>query len=171
MNKSWYAVYTKPQCEKKVAALLSKKKIENFCPFNRITSVQGNRRKMSYETLFPSFVFVYISSNEMEMVRQTSDVLNFVYWLGKPAEIKAPEIEYISHFASSYYDITLEKIAVSNGVIRVSNEPHIDMTNGSVSLKVNRIRVSLPSLGFALVAEAEKMTAEEYSLSGSNLLA
>ena len=30
MQKNWYVVYTRPQCEKKVAALLTKKKIENW---------------------------------------------------------------------------------------------------------------------------------------------
>ena len=35
MKKNWYAVYTKAQCEKKVAALLTKKKIENYCHCER----------------------------------------------------------------------------------------------------------------------------------------
>ncbi|MBL0358096.1 MAG: UpxY family transcription antiterminator [Chitinophagaceae bacterium] len=93
MNRNWYAVYTKPQSEKKVAALLTKKKIENLCPLNRITNGYGFRRKMASEPLFPTFVFVYITEAEMHEVRKTSDVINFVYWLGKPAIIKKPKLK------------------------------------------------------------------------------
>ena len=97
MNKNWYAVYTKAQCEKKVAALLTKKKIENYCPVNRrILNTQNNRKKIVHEPLFTFFVFVYITPAEMSFVRQTSDVINFVYWLGKPAIIKSAEIEKIN---------------------------------------------------------------------------
>ncbi|KAA9039498.1 hypothetical protein FW778_11815 [Ginsengibacter hankyongi] len=34
MQKNWYAVYTKPHCEKKVSLLLVKRGIENFYPVN-----------------------------------------------------------------------------------------------------------------------------------------
>ena len=42
MQKNWYIIYTKPKCEKKVASLLSKKKIENFLPvhWKEITSLE-----------------------------------------------------------------------------------------------------------------------------------
>ncbi|MCW3094268.1 MAG: NusG antitermination factor, partial [Ferruginibacter sp.] len=40
-SKNWYALYTRPGTEKKVANLLSRKNIENYCPLKR----QGNARK------------------------------------------------------------------------------------------------------------------------------
>ncbi len=86
------------KAERKVAALLSKKKIESFCPHNRVITGNGNKRKMVYEPLFPTFVFVYTSEFEMYEVRKTTDVINFVYWLGKPAVIKTAEIENIAQF-------------------------------------------------------------------------
>jgi transcription antitermination factor NusG len=173
MNKNWYAVYTKTQCEKKVAALLSKKKIENTCPLNCITSNQGNRRKMAYEPLFPSFVFVYISEAEMRIVRQTNDIINFVYWLGKPAVIKAAEIENVLHFANTYHNIKLEKTVVnSNGIVRITNEPQLDLNVDVISLKTTRIRLSLPSLGFAMTAESGKtgIDAAQYGHANSGML-
>ncbi len=173
MNKNWYAVYTKTQSEKKVAALLSKKKIDNFCPLNRITNQQGNRRKMCYEPLFPSFVFVYISDAEMGTVKQTSDVINFVYWLGKPAVIKSAEIENVSHFVNSHCNIKLEKTAVNAaGIVRISKEPRIDMNVDVISLKTTTIRLSLPSLGFAMTAETEKTGVEtgDFKLINSGML-
>lgn len=173
MNRNWYAVYTKPQCEKKVAALLTKKKIENLCPLNRITNGAGNRRKMLYEPLFPTFVFVYITEGEMLEVRKTGDVINFVYWLGKPAVIKKAEIENAAHFSSVYYNIKLEKSAVNAaGMVRITNEPTINLNAGIMSVKTTKIRLTLPSIGFAMIAETEKTAADSllYGKENSTIL-
>lgn len=51
MQKNWYAVYTKP-LEKKVAALLSKKKIENFCPLGCVETQNFRKLKLILETPF-----------------------------------------------------------------------------------------------------------------------
>ncbi len=170
MNKNWYAVYTKKQCEKKVASQLSKKKIEAFCPLNRITNNYGDRRKMAYEPLFPLFVFVYVTEAEMAVVRQTGDVINFVYWIGKPAIFKTPEIENVAHFVGTYYNIKVEKIAVnSSGMVRISNEPRIDLNIGSISLKTTSIKLSLPSLGYAMSAVTEKSSIDEFDYGFENL--
>ncbi len=153
MNRKWYAVYTKPHCEMKVASSLSKKKLESFCPHNRITYGQGNRRKIVYEPLFPTFVFVNITDAEMIEVRKTSDVINFVYWLGRPAEIKKGEIENIAQFNGLYYNIKVEKTPVNAaGIVHINTEP------SSLSTNTTKIKLTLPSLGFSLSAETE-MTA------------
>jgi len=173
MNRNWYAVYTKPQSEKKVAALLTRKKIENLCPLNRITIGSGNRRKMLYEPLFPTFVFVYISETEMQEVKKTGDVINFVYWLGKPAVIKPAEVENAAHFANLYYNIKLEKTAVNaGGMIRISNDPSLNINEGIMSVKTTRIKLTLPSIGFAMIAETEKAGADffQYGMESSKLL-
>lgn len=160
MNKNWYAVYTKPQCEKKVVAQLSKKRIESFAPVNVRYSGNGNRRKLVSEQLFPSFVFVYITDAELTSVRQTNDVINFVYWLGKPAVIKAAEIENIQYFTDKFNDIKLTRVPVNpGGIVRISNTPkHSD--SGEVSTAVNSIKITLPSLGYMLHVEAELESAE-----------
>ena len=174
MKKNWYAVHTKTQCEKKASLLLSKKGIQNFCPFNTVVLKNGSRKKIIQEPLFPSFVFVYISESEMSLVKQTNDVINFIYWLGKPALIKTAEIENINHFANSYYNIKVEKTVVNqSGMVHITNElernnPHLRIA----SPQVNNIRVSLPSLGFILKAEKEMFQSEplKYDLGNSNML-
>jgi len=172
MNKNWYAVYTKALCEKKVASLLTKKKIENFCPINRTISGTPNyRRRIMYEPLFPSFVFVYITPAEMNFVRQTNDVINFVYWIGKPAVIKAVEIENIHSIVNAYYNIRIEKTAVNpGGTLRISEENGINMDMGIVSSTITKI--TLPSLGYVLITETGKSTVEfiNSGLENSNAL-
>ena len=162
MNKNWYAVYTKAQCERKVASLLTKRKIENFCPLNRsIISTQNNRRKILHEPLFPSFVFVYITPWEMQVVRQVNDIINFVYWLGKPAVIKTAEIENIQSITNLYYNVSLEKTIVNpNGTVKILEEEELDLELGIVSSKVSKLKITLPSLGYTMITETGKSSEE-----------
>ena len=157
MNRNWYAVYTKPHSEKKVTALLSKKKIESFCPHNRVMTGYDRKRKMVYEPLFPSFVFVCITEAQMNEVRKTGDVVNFVYWLGNPVMIKTAEIENIAHFNGLYYNIKVEKSPVNSaGMIRITNEPALSTNGGIMSVRTAKIKLTLPSLGFTMYAESDK---------------
>jgi len=75
----WYAVYTRPRWEKKVAGSLTRKKIENYCPFNRVLHQWSDRKKIVLEPLFTSYLFVRISGEEQLAVRQTEGVINFVF--------------------------------------------------------------------------------------------
>ncbi len=165
MNKKWHVIYTKSHCEKKVATLLSRKKIENYCPLNRITTVKGNKKKILLEPLFPSFVFVCISDAEMATVRQTSSVINFIYWLGAPAVIQNAEIENVREFIEQYSNISLEKINVNNnGIVRFISEPYIGINTNSIMVSVtSNFKLLLPSLGYLMVAEIEKSASDIFN--------
>ena len=155
MNRNWYAVYTKPQSETKVVAQLSKKRIESFCPHKRMIVGTGNKRRMIYEPLFPSFVFVNITEIQLYEVRKTNDVINFVYWLGRPAIIKTEEIESIARFNGAYYNIHIEKSPVNAaGRVKFSSEPaRVQQDSHILSLNTTRVKLNLPSLGYTLYAE------------------
>ncbi len=167
MKKNWYAVYTKSRCEKKVSAALTKKKIENYCPLNRIVRQWSDRKKMTLEPLFTSYVFVNVTEFEMAAVKQTGDIVNFVYWLGRPAVIKDVEIESIQHFLNEHTDVQLEKTAVNvSDMVRIVSGPLMEFEGNVVSIKNNRVKVTLPSLGFMMSAEVQKSSVElvDYSL-------
>ena len=36
-NKKWFVVHTKPRFEKRVTEILTRKKIENYCPINKVS--------------------------------------------------------------------------------------------------------------------------------------
>ncbi len=156
MQKNWYVVYTKPQYEKKVAALLSKKKIENFCPLGCEETQNFRKLKMVFKPLFKSYVFVYANSEELEMLKQTDGVLNLLYWLGEPAIIKEDEIAAIKEFIADHRNIKLERTVVN------LDEPARNFSASSyaiegklVTIKNKLLKVSLPSLGYTMVAKVE----------------
>jgi transcription antitermination factor NusG len=101
-TKKWYAVYTKPRWEKKVNRMFLERQIESYCPLHRVHRKWSDRIKIVEEPLFKSYVFVCITEAEKTAVRMINGVVNFVYWLGKPAIIKGREIEIIRRFLNEY---------------------------------------------------------------------
>lgn len=160
--KKWFAVYTKARCEKKVSALLTKKKIDNFLPLNKVARTgQYDYRNGVWEPLFSNVVFVYVNEMEMQAVRQVSDVVNFLYWLGRPAVIKDVELENVRQFMNDFEHVDLERIPVNaNEMVRVVSTPGFESDGNVFTLKNNKVKLMLPSLGYTLTAETEKANVE-----------
>lgn len=158
MDKFWYAFYTRPRWEKKVFELLTKKKIVAYCPLNKVIRQWADRKKTILEPLFPSYVFVQLDASEMIRAKETDGVINFVYWLTKPAVIKDAEIDAIKNFLNEYDNVYLEKNAVNvNDTVRIIRGPLRDYEGNVVSIKNNnKIVVSLPSLGYMMIAEVQR---------------
>jgi len=160
-TKNWYILYTKPGCEKKVSNLLSRKNIENFCPLKRYWN---GRKKVILEPLFTSYVFVQITDADMQNIRLTDSVVNFVYWLGKPAVIREEEIEIMKRFMNEYANVKLEKIPLDvNGSVRLVGITPAENKANMVSVKNNTVKIILPSLGYMMLAEVEKSNVEVIS--------
>ena len=116
-------VYTKPRWEKKVAALLTDKGIENYCPLNRVTKNWSDRKKIVFEPLFKGYVFLATDPNNKWDAKTTQGILNFVHWLGAPAVVREEEINTIKKFLQEFDDI-----AVTND--RILNEDHVQIKQG-----------------------------------------
>jgi transcription antitermination factor NusG len=160
-KKQWYAVYTRPRWEKKVADLLEKKKVEIYCPLNKVQRQWADRKKVVYEPLFASYVFVYVSEREHLNIKQTDGVVNFVYWLNKPAVIRNEEIDTIKRFLNEYDYVTVEKTQVNlNDRVRIINGPLMMWEGNVVEIRTNTVKITLPSLGQTLVAEIRKENLE-----------
>lgn len=160
-KKQWYALYTRPRWEKKVADLLEKKKVEVYCPLNKVQKQWADRRKVVLEPLFTSYVFVYVSEMEHLSIKQTDGVVNFVYWLNRPAIIRNEEIDTIKKFLNEYDHVTLEKTQVNlNDRVRVINGPLMMWEGNVIEIRTKTVKITLPSLGQTLVAEIRKENLE-----------
>ena len=155
MQKNWYAVYTKPQCEKKVASLFTKKKIENFCPLSCVETQNFRRQKLVFEPLFKSYVFVYVTEADTELIKNVDGVVNMLYWLGKPAVIKDDEIAAIREFTNDHRNIKLERTLVNINDVARYNSPSYAIEGKLVTVKNKTIKINLPSLGYTMIAQIE----------------
>jgi transcription antitermination factor NusG len=163
-KKKWYALYTRPRWEKKVADLLEKKKVEVYCPLNKVQKQWADRKKIILEPLFTSYVFVHVTEQEHISIKQTDGVVNFVYWLNKPAVIRHEEIDTIKKFINEYDYVSVEKTQVNlNDRVRIINGPLMMWEGNVVEIRTNTVKITLPSLGRTLVAEIRKGNLETIS--------
>lgn len=149
----WYALYTKPRWEKKVADLLGNKQIEHYCPLQKIERNWSDRKKIVLEPLFKSYVLVRLAPKAHIPVLQTDGVLNFVTFQGKPAVIRDEEIEIVKLFLQDHDNIQVERIDLNiNDEVTIINGPLMQQKGQVQEVKGKVVKVLLPTLGFALVA-------------------
>ena len=157
LTAHWYAIYTKPRWEKKVHALLSEKKIESYCPLNKVRKKWSDRIKTVEEPLFKSYVFARVNGEDQTKVRLTAGVMNFVYWQGKPAIIPAKEIETIRKFLNEYENVMTEPIQLKeDGKVIIRQGLFMDHEAKILKIEGNRVKVIIESIGYALVASIDK---------------
>ena len=156
-EKQWFVLYTRPGCERKVAELLEKKQVEVYCPLTKSNRQWGDRKKPVLQPLFSSYLFVFLSPELQSVVRQTDGVTNFIHWLSKPAVIRQEEIDTIRNFLKEYDFVRLEKTAINmNDRVRIINGPLMMWEGSVVEIRTTLVKITLPSLGYALVAEISK---------------
>ena len=159
MTKNWYAVYTKPKCEKRFCNTLNRKKIEHFFPTFKVNRDEnGENIKEVSEPLFPSMVFVLIENEQMNWIKQQSEVINFMYWLGRPITIRGIEIESIQEFTEMHSNIVIEKTDVNSNKMNriISRKPVVRNDENVLVMSQTEIRLTLPTLGFTLFAITEQ---------------
>lgn len=154
---AWYALYTRSRAEKKVAEVLTRKQVESYCPLNQVEKRWSDRRKIVEEPLFSSYVFVRIPESMKATVREAEGVVNFVYWLGKPAVIHDHEIDLIKKFLGEYKQVSLEKFPLrQNDMIEVKGGPLMNFRGRIIEVGRNKVKAVLSSLGYSMIATVDK---------------
>lgn len=160
-KKKWYAVYTRPRWEKKVHQLLLEKGVDSYCPLNKVRRQWSDRMKTIDEPLFKSYVFVNVVEEEKLSVRMTNGVVNFIYWLGKPAVISNKDIETIKRFLGDYEEVTVETIELAPAdKVKVKFGIFTNEVAEVVKVGKKKVEVKIESLGYRLVAWVEKSKLE-----------
>jgi transcription antitermination factor NusG len=167
----WYAVYTKPKWEKKVAEILTRKHIHHYCPMNGVLNQWHDKKKWVDEPLFTSYVFVFITPEQMAEVRKTAGVLNFVYWFSEPVTVRGEDIEQIEAFVGAHRSVKVEKMPIQpHDRVRIMSIP-LPLQVGNVSEVCNEtVKLLLPALGYTLAVTVEKEHAEFVSTSKRRLV-
>ena len=115
--KTWYAIYTKPRAEKKVAQRIEDKNIEVFLPLVKKVRKWSDRKKIIYFPLIPSYVFVKINENNLLVVLPLDGVVRVLTHLGKPAKVKDLEIENLKILSNNEegYDYKISDLSLVVG--------------------------------------------------------
>jgi len=161
-NIHWFAVHTRPRWEKKVASSLDDKGIENYCPLNKVLRQWSDRKRVVWEPVFKSYVFVKIEDDKKWNVKKIDGILNYVYWLGKPAYIKEEEIDTIRKFLNEFDDVSVEKKNFHvNTKVRIKQGVLMNYEGMIVEVLGNRIIVKIDSMDLQLSAHFDKKNLEK----------
>jgi transcriptional antiterminator RfaH len=152
MSKLWMAVYTKPRSEKKVAERLEKVGIEVYCPLQTVIKQWSDRKKKVKIPVFPSYVFVHVGESERLTVLSDAGVMNFVFWLGKPAVIREEEIEVIKEYLerrNNNVEVVGDEVLITHGIF--------EGTKGKIKhLFDNKTVLVIESIGITITITHEK---------------
>jgi len=160
-NKKWYVVYVRPRWEKKVAGILLAKGIEHYSPLNKVMKQWSDRKKVVLEPLFKGYVFVRLEESFKWDIRNIDGILNFVYWLGKPAVVKASEIDTIKKFLQEFSAVeVIEKQLDVHSKVLIKQGVLMNYHGIIVEIAGNRARVNIESMGIQLSAIFDKKNLE-----------
>ena len=160
-EKNWYALYTKSRCEKKVHSLLEESGWEAYCPLNRIKKKWSDRVKWVEEPLFKSYVFVRITEDEKSRVREVNGVVNFLYWLGKPAIVKEKEISTIRMFLDEYSEVQATAVDLrADTRVTILKGAFMNKEARVVKVLNKKVQVIIESIGYSLVATIDRSNAK-----------
>uniref|UniRef100_UPI0040495CDC UpxY family transcription antiterminator n=1 Tax=Flavobacterium sp. TaxID=239 RepID=UPI0040495CDC len=147
----WFAIYTKSRFEKKVALKLQDLGIESFCPMVKTIRKWSDRNKMVEVPLLPSYVFVNMEEQDRSKVFEVLGVVQFLYWLKKPAIIRQDEIDTLKKALSKTIDsFELEKYTIGDE-IQIEQGPFVGMKGQVQSISNSKTVLVLNDLGFKIV--------------------
>lgn len=160
-EKKWYVVYTRPRWEKKVSGILMSRGIEYYCPLNKVMKQWSDRKKIVLEPLFKGYVFVKIPESLKWEIKSVEGVLNYVYWLGKPAIVKEQEIDTIRKFLQEFRDVeVVEKQLTVNSRVMIKQGVLMNFQGIIIEVSGNKAKVNIESMGLQLSAVFDKKNLE-----------
>lgn len=151
----WYVLYTKPRNEKKTAQRLSEKGIEVYCPLQETLRQWSDRKKKVQEPLFKSYLFVRLNDYKQEQVNvlTTAGAVRFLWWQGKPGEVREEEIEAIRQFLNEYKGAAISVAFEKGEEVRIKEGALKEQKGKIIRLKGNKAFLEIQSLGWSVVAE------------------
>ncbi len=146
----WYVLYTKPRQEKKVADNLNSIGIEVYCPLVTQMKQWSDRKKKVQVPLITSYVFVNIEEHQREAVFKVSGIVRYLFWLGKPAVVRAVEIEALQQslegIVTSFEVSALQK----DTIYKIPDGPFQGFEGIVNKINATSIQLLLVDLGFLI---------------------
>ncbi len=118
---NWYALYTCPRHEKRVAEQMERRSISCFLPLYRSVRRWKDRRKELELALFPGYVFVRMALENKLKVLELPGAVRLVSFNGKPAAVSADEIETLRSRLSGASSIEPHPYLRTGRRVRVRN--------------------------------------------------
>ena len=143
----WLVLHTRPNVELKVAKNINELGIKAYCPSYKQVKQYSDRKKKVERPLLPSYVLVYINEKDRGLVFHVPGVLRYVFWLGKPAEVRTEEIELLQQNLSGTYSKVLVQSLKKGDNYTIASGPLKGHEGKVLNIFNNKLRLELPNLG------------------------
>ena len=159
-NSKWHVLYTKPRHEIKALERLAQNGFEVYCPMKTTLKQWSDRKKKVSEPLLPSYIFIKTTEKDRATPLKDPSVLNYIFWLGKPAIVRDKEIdtlkgiinkEKVQEFEIRKLKIGRE-IVIKKGLIKSENAVVKSVSNNHVTAELKELgmRIVLKKTDFLL---------------------
>lgn len=112
----WFVVYTYSQYEKKILKEFERNHIESFLPLQKVVRQWSDRKKKVEVPLFPNYIFVRTTIQNMWQVLKVSGVIKFITHDGKPIPVLNEKINAIRKLDNQEVEVTNELFAEGDEV-------------------------------------------------------
>ncbi len=153
--KKWFVIHTKLRQEIKVAQRLSTLNIESYCPTFRIIKQYSDRKKRIKKPLLPSYVMVYVSDKERAKVFSVPGIINYVFWLGKPAVVRDKEMILMQNYLNKDYKNISTQPLKKGDIYPIKSGPFLGEKGKVLEIKPSTVKLELPSLGVLVTLDRE----------------
>jgi transcription antitermination factor NusG len=162
-HAGWHLIYTKPCHEKKVNNRLTELKINSFLPQKKTLRIWHDRKKIIDCPLFPSYIFVHLSS--LQQFYSGLDISGVLYYVRSGREVARVEDSVINNIklaASVAQDIEVSFMQFQRGQqILISKGPLAGLACEVVELKNSQkilVRVDLLQRNLLLTLPEDCLT-------------
>lgn len=157
-EKRWLVIYTRPRWEKKVDQTLKEKGIESYCPLRQEYRQWADRKKLVEIPLFISYLFVRVNAREQSLALYALGVINYVYFMGKPAVVSNYVIEQLKLNLYEYKDIEvvgLQGLSIGDRV-KIKDGLFTDQCGKVLKLQGKNVLMLLDQIDCAIVTRVER---------------
>lgn len=158
----WYAVYTKSRFEKKIYWALQNSGFKAFLPLIREKRIWSDRVKSVQVPLLPSYVFLKIAKAHFSHIYLYPGFVRFVYFNGKPSEIKEEEICLMEEIITHGFPVQNTTCCGAGDWVRIVRGP-LKGWKGRVEERIgqSRVRFQFDSIQQAISVEVEVSNVEK----------
>jgi transcription antitermination factor NusG len=162
-RSNWYALYTCPRHEKRVAEQIKQRSISCFLPLYRSVRRWKDRRKELDLALFPGYVFVRVARQEQLQVLKVAGAVRFVCANGHPVPLPDEEMESLMNATARGVRTEPHPYLTAGRRVRVRYGPLAEARGILVRRKDKfRIVVSLDLLMRSVGVEVDESDVEPY---------
>lgn len=123
LNKSWFALYTKPRSEFKAAEQLKLLNINYYLPVVEKIKQWSDRKKKVDEVLIKSYIFINADESERLAAVELHSIVRCMFFKGKPAVIPDWQMESFINLIESKAEILVNDGLIKGTKIIIKDGP------------------------------------------------